>query len=85
MLRQVFLLKDKRIIYRRSFALAYNQEQFDDVLAKINEFIIQPAQNQLFHRPITNFQIVFGQLNDIFYIFVSDVGDPFKSIQDEIK
>jgi len=81
----VFLLKDKRIIYRRSFALAYNQEQFDQVLEKINEFIIQPAQNQLFHRPINNFQIVFGQLGDLFYIFVVDTGDPHKTVQEEVQ
>ena len=85
MLRQVFLLKDKRIIYRRSFALAYNQEQFESVLEKINEFIIQPAQNQLFHRPINNFQIVFGQLGDLFYIFVVDTGDPHKTVQEEVQ
>ena len=81
----MFLLKEKRIIYRRSFALAYNQEQFDQVLEKINEFIIQPAQNQLFHRPINNFQIVFGQLGDLFYIFVVDTGDPHKTVQEEVQ
>ncbi|MBN2157201.1 MAG: hypothetical protein JW776_14245 [Candidatus Lokiarchaeota archaeon] len=85
MLRQVFLLKDKKVIYRRSFALAYTSEEFEQVLDKINEFIVKPAQNQLFHRPIFNFQIVFGQLNDIFYIFVTDTGDKSKSVQDEIK
>jgi len=85
MLRQVFLLKEKRIIYRKSFALAYNQEQLEEVLGKINEFIVKPAQDQLFHRPILNYQIIFGQINDIFYLFVVDVGDPYKTVQDEIK
>ncbi len=87
-LRQVFVLKSGEVILEHHFAMGYNNDDLSIVLDKIKDFFVQPMPNKLFHRPLLDFQIVYGQFGlpmDIFYLFVTDLADRPSYIEDEIK
>ncbi len=75
MLRQIYIIYDKKIIFSYSYALAFNNEQFKNVQDLLNEFIDLPIPNQFFHRPFGNYQLFYITRNKIFYLIIADLVD----------
>lgn len=84
-LRQVFLIQDGDIEYKKNFAQGYSTEELNIVLETLQDYINEPVSGKLFHRPIMDFQIVYGQLGSIFYLFVTDLADRHSHVVQEIE
>jgi len=85
MLRQIVFLIDGEILYQYNFARAYNSEDLKSVLGKTREYLNRTTPGKFLHRPFLDFQIVFGIVKNIFYLFVCDLADRFNHVEDEIR
>jgi len=75
LLRQIYIIFNKNIIFSYSYALAFNSEQFKNVQDLLNEFIDLPIPNQFFHRPFGNYQLFYITRNNVFYLIIADLVD----------
>lgn len=85
MLRQIVFLIDGEIFYQYNFARAYNSEDLKTVLGRIREYFERSTPGKFFHRPMLDFQIVFGFEKNIFYLFVCDLADRYNYVEEEIR
>ena len=85
-LRQVFLYFNKEVIFTHYFAQAYTNETLNIVLTKnIATYITNPAEGQVFSKPLFEFQAHFGMFKGVFFLFVTDMADRPKTIASEIE
>jgi GTPase SAR1 family protein len=85
MLRQIVFIIDGEILYQYNFARAYNSEDLKTVLGRIREYFERSTPGKFFHRPMLDFQIVFGFEKNIFYLFVCDLADRYNYVEEEIR
>lgn len=85
MLRQIVFIIDGEILYQYYFARAYNSEDLKTVLGRIREYFERSTPGKFFHRPMLDFQIVFGFEKNIFYLFVCDLADRYNYVEEEIR
>jgi len=87
LLRHIYIIFNKNIIFSYSYALAFNYEQFKNVQDLLNEFIDLPISNQFFNRPFGDYQLLYITKNNIFYLIIADLvdkSDYIKEVLDKI-
>ncbi|MHA1803136.1 MAG: ADP-ribosylation factor-like protein [Promethearchaeota archaeon] len=88
MLRQVFVLKDARIIYRRDFANALTDDEVMEIDVKIREMTSRKLGKELGHFNFFKYKVSYELDKDsaLLFLFITGlVDDYFRSIRIEVE
>ncbi|MHA1723869.1 MAG: ADP-ribosylation factor-like protein [Promethearchaeota archaeon] len=88
MLRQVFVLKDARIIYRRDFANALTDDEVIEIDVKIREMTSRKLGKELGHFNFFKYKVSYelDKESSLLFLFITGlVDDYFRSIRIEVE
>ncbi len=86
MLRQVILYYNQERIFTYNFAKGYDKTTLEILFTKrLSPFIENPIEAKISNKPMFDLQAHFGNFNNVFYLFVTDLADRPRVIAKEIK
>jgi len=86
MLRQVYILKDEKVLYNKNFGKALNKEDFNKLYQEIVELSSKGTKIELNSYDYIKFKIVFSLDEDLrlMFMFVTDINDELSRTKHEL-
>lgn len=81
MLRQLHIFNEKEHIFVKDYAIAFGNEELQNVLETINKYMEMPIPGKTINRKISNFQIFHKGIGGLYFLLVTDLIDSFQYIE----
>ncbi|MFX1572615.1 MAG: Rab family GTPase [Promethearchaeota archaeon] len=81
MLRQIHIFYSTQHIFVKDYAIAYGNEELKNVKETILKYMEMPIPGKIFNRKISNFQIFHKGIDNLYFLFITDLIDPLPYIK----
>ncbi len=85
MLRQIHIFYSTQHLFVKDYAIAYGNEELKNVKETILKYMEMPIPGKTFNRKISNFQIFHRGAGNLYFLFVTDLIDSIKYVEEIIQ
>jgi GTPase SAR1 family protein len=82
MLRQLHIFNEKEHIFVKDYAIAFGNEELQNVVETINKYMEMPIPGKIINRRISNFQIFHRGIGGLYFLLVTDLIDSLQYIEE---